>query len=154
MLNPNSRRVHPVGDVPELLPVLLRLATSTTPAHRLSVYQLIIHHPTILFTLSFTTSTSHGSPIPLKSGDVAQLLSRGMEDEFVDVRLAAVKAVQGILEGDEIEDEGREEVGSDLVGKACHVGIARRARSFVAERVRLIVPLTCVLCTGPYHPLP
>jgi hypothetical protein len=57
----------------------------------------------------------------LKSGDVAQLLSRGMEDEFVDVRLAAVKAVQGVLEGDEIGDEGREEVGSDLVGKACHV---------------------------------
>jgi hypothetical protein len=53
------------------------------------------------------------------------LLSRGMEDEFVDVRLAAVKAVQGVLEGDEIGDEGREEVGSDLVGKACHVSGSR-----------------------------
>ena len=44
----------------------------------------------------------------------------------MDVRLAAVKAVQGVLEGDEIEDEGREEVGSDLVGKACHVSFGLR----------------------------
>jgi hypothetical protein len=109
-----------LGDVPALLPVLLRLATSTSPLHRLSVYQLIIHHPSILFTLSFSTSTSQEA-IPLKSGDVAQLLSRGMEDDFVDVRLAAVKALQGVLEGEHMEDEGRDEVGSDLIGKACHV---------------------------------
>lgn len=49
------------------------------------------------------------------------MLSRGMEDDFVDVRLAAVKALQGVLEGEHMEDEGRDEVGSDLIGKACHV---------------------------------
>ena len=126
-------RIHGLpGDVPALLPVLLRLATSTSPLHRLSVYQLVIHYPSILFTLSFSTSTSQEA-IPLKSGDVAQLLSKGMEDDFVDVRLAAVRAVQGVLEGEHIEDDGRDEVGSDLIGKACHVRIDRAMPSIMGR---------------------
>ena len=126
-------RIHGLpGDVPALLPVLLRLATSTSPLHRLSVYQLVIHYPSILFTLSFSTSTSQEA-IPLKSGDVAQLLSKGMEDDFVDVRLATVRAVQGVLEGEHIEDDGRDEVGSDLIGKACHVRIGRAMPSLMGR---------------------
>lgn len=49
------------------------------------------------------------------------MLSKGMEDDYLDVRLAAVKAAQGFLEGEEIGDDGRDEFGSDLIGKACHV---------------------------------
>ncbi|KAJ9111268.1 hypothetical protein QFC22_006568 [Naganishia vaughanmartiniae] len=119
-----GRSVDP-GALPDLPSTLFQLAATSSPLHRISVYNLLLSNPDII-TLSSLASQS----APPQAGSVGirtvlQVLTGGMDDPIPEVRLEAVKAAaQVIVVGEEYGKLARSErvkVGAGLVGKITQI---------------------------------
>lgn len=126
-------------DVPFFLPFLLKLATSRDPIHRLTAFQLMASHTSLLFTLGFnlacsppvteapSTSNNH-----LRASDIAHLVSQGLEDSYLQVRLLALKTAAALLDSPDFtaliqpaesatSKTSSPDVGPKLVRQACQI---------------------------------
>ena len=72
-------------------PVLLELTQSERPFHRFTPYQILSQYPTLL--VDSVTDAS------FKSEDLAQILRAGLNDPSVDVKIEAMKAIKGAVQG-------------------------------------------------------
>ncbi|KAJ9095343.1 hypothetical protein QFC21_005709 [Naganishia friedmannii] len=114
------------GILPELTTTLFQLAATSSPLHRISVYNLLLTNPDIIALSSRSTSTSAGQQ--QQHGGITtviQVLRGGLDDPIPEVRVEAVRAAaQVITAGEEYGKLPRRErvrIGAELVGKITQI---------------------------------
>lgn len=80
-----------IGPCIHMPPVLLKLTQSDRPFHRFTPYQILSQYPTLL-----VDSVSDSS---FTSNDLAHILRGGLNDPSVDVKVEAMKAIKGAIQG-------------------------------------------------------
>lgn len=134
------------GSIQSLPPLMLQLTSSPSPLHRLTVYQLLLSSPDLLFTFS--------SP-QITAAHIAQVLVGGMHDSVNEIKLASIKATAAVLIMSEgLNKKSRNEVGPGLIGEAVQVLQSLPADMFPSAAVALNpLVMTHPVMFGPQFPV-